>query len=225
MDAEERRQTLSVLEDRPNNRKPFPCKRLYFSVSVATLAIALTACGPEARQTEDAAANDAATVVADAGNATENAVEAATDALTPAPKGQEFVDRAEKSDAFEITAAWFAQSNTTSAEVKTSATEMTKPHTDPTTKIKEAAAQATPAITPQPTLTDDQNDELAELGKLKGAEFDQQYMSGQVEAHDDALALMESYARNGDMASIKTAATKIAPIVQRHLEMARKLSR
>ena len=100
---------------------------------------------------------------------------------------------------------------------------MTKAHTDSTAKIKAAAKETMPTITPQAALTGDQSDTLADLGKLKGADFDRKYMSGQVEAHEDALALMEDYSKNGDVASLKAAAADIAPVVNRHLDMARVL--
>lgn len=200
-------------------------QKALFSVALAASTLAVAACGPQAEQTVETAADDTANALADIGDATENAAEDAGDALTPTPDGQAFVDRAAKSDAFEIAAAKLAQSNAASAEVKSFATEMTRAHTDSTAKIKAAAAQATPPITPQPALTEDQNAKLADLGKLTGAEFDRQYMAGQVKAHEDALALMERYSQHGDVAPLKTVAAEIAPIVQRHLEMALELNR
>ena len=158
---------------------------------------------PEERR--HAATNEAAEAVAAAGNATS-------------------VDRAAKSDAFEIAAAKLAQTNAASDDFKAFAKDMAKAHMDSTAKIKAAAKEAMPAITPQAALTGDQSDTLADLGKLKGADFDRKYMSGQVEAHEDALALMEDYSKNGGVASLKAAAADIAPVVKRHLDMATALN-
>jgi putative membrane protein len=190
---------------------------------VAALALGLAACGPKADKTVDSAANDTATAAADVGNAASNAISATVDAVTPTPTGQAFTDKAAKSDAFEIAAAKLALTNSSSAKVKSFAHEMIKDHTASTVKIKAAGKKAMPAITPDPTLTGDQNDKLADLGKLKGADFDSKYASGQVDAHQDALSLMKDYAKNGDVAPLKAAAGEIEPIVQNHLDMAKAL--
>jgi putative membrane protein len=199
-------------------------KTVRSSVAMVALVLSLAACGQKAEQTVDAATNEAAEAVAAAGNATSDVVEATKEAITPTPSGQEFADRAAKSDAFEIAAAKLAQTNGESEDVKTFAKDMTKAHTDSTAKIKAAAKEAVPAIMSQAALTSDQSDALADLGKLKGADFDRKYMSGQVEAHENALVLMEDYSKNGDVASLKAAATEIAPVVKRHLDMARALN-
>ncbi|MBH0014759.1 DUF4142 domain-containing protein, partial [Pseudoalteromonas sp. NZS100_1] len=81
-------------------------------------------------------------------------------------------------------------------------------------KIKAAAKAASPAITPNATLTKDQAEDLAELKTLKGAEFDKEYIDGQVDAHEDALDLMRKYAVDGNVVSLKQAAGEIAPVVE-----------
>ena len=100
---------------------------------------------------------------------------------------------------------------------------MIKAHTDSTAKIKKAAGEASPAITPDPTLTAEQQGKLDALGKLSGDDLDKQYATDQVAAHEMALATMQGYAESGDVPSLKTAAGEIAPIVQGHLDMAKAL--
>jgi putative membrane protein len=197
------------------------------------LALGTTACGrqaDQAQQATDAAANgtsevlgDAGNVLGDAGNMASNAIDTAGQAVTPTPTGQDFVNRAAKSDAFEIAASKLAVDRASSPEIKSFAREMIDAHTASTKKIKAAASEATPAITPDATLTGDQNDKLADLGRLRGADFDKAYIAGQVSAHEDALSLMQSFAKDGDVPSLRTAAGEIAPIVQKHLERARTL--
>ena len=193
--------------------------------SVAALGLVLAACGPKAEQKTDATMNTAEETLADAGAMASNAAEDVKAAVMPAPTGQEFANKAAKSDAFEIAAAKLAVANGMSADVEDFAAEMIKAHTESTGKIKAAAAQAEPAITPDPALTKDQNDDLAKLAKLKGAEFDKEYIDGQVDAHQEALALMRSYADSGDVPSLKATAGEIAPIVSHHLDMAKALAK
>jgi len=193
--------------------------------SATALALALVACGPKTHQAATDVANSTGNAMATAGSATSNAAEAVKEALTPTPSGQEFIDKAAKNDAFEIAAAKLATTKASSPDVKSFASEMTKAHTESTAKIKEAGKAAMPVMTPDPTLTNDQSDELADLGKVNGTDFDKKYMESQVDAHKDALALMDDYAKNGDVASLKMAANEIAPTVRKHLDMAEKLEK
>ncbi|HEX7848408.1 MAG TPA: DUF4142 domain-containing protein [Sphingomonas sp.] len=190
----------------------------------ATIALvaALAACSQKA---ENATTNAVTDIGSDIGNAADNAVDTVGDALSTTPTGQEFADKAAKSDAFEIAAGKLAKTNAESADVKKFAATMVEAHTGSTAKIKAAAAKAKPEIKPDATLTSDQQSELDDLGKLKGADFDKAYVDGQISAHEDALSLMKNYADKGDTPSLKTAAGEIAPKVQDHLDMAKKLKK
>jgi putative membrane protein len=203
------------------------------SLGAIALIAALGACSQKSQDTTTNAVTDIGSDVSNttsgaidtAGNVTGNALDAAGNALNPTPTGQEFADKAAKSDAFEIAAAKLAKTNAESADVKSFAATMIEAHTGSTAKIKAAAAKATPVIKPDPTLTSDLQSKLDDLGKLKGADFDKAYIDGQVSAHEDALSLMKGYAGNGDTPSLKAAAGEIAPVVQKHLDMARALKK
>jgi putative membrane protein len=197
--------------------------KLFISVATAALALSLAACGPKTEAAADNAVDTAGAAIDDLGNTASNAADAVGDALNPTPSGQTFANNAANSDAFEIAAARLALTNAASAKVKAFASAMIKAHTASTAKIQAAAAKASPAITPDATLSGAQNDDLSDLGKLKGSDFDRAYIDGQIDAHDDALELMENFAKDGDVASLKTAASEIAPIVKGHLDMAKAL--
>ena len=199
--------------------------RFLLIASTAALALSLSACGPKAQNTADSAANSAVEVADAAGAMASNAQVDVKQALSATPNGQEFANRAGRSDAYEIEAAKLAQANAASPAVKEFAAMMIKAHTESTAKIKAAAAKASPAITPDPALTPDQNDDLAELAKKKGAAFDEDYIDDQVDAHEDALALMRDFAEHGDTPSLKAAAAEIAPVVSKHLEHAKTLDK
>jgi len=197
--------------------------RLLLSCSAIALTLGVAACGPKAEQAADSAVNTAGNAMADVGNAASNVANDASNALSPTPGAQEFVNTAAKSDAFEIAAAKLAKTNAASAAVKDFAAMMIDAHTASTAKIKAASKAAEPAITPDPALTEDQNEDLASLGKLKGADFDKAYIDGQVDAHEDALELMQGYAKDGTVPGLKSAAGEIAPVVQKHLTEAKGL--
>ena len=194
------------------------------ATSVILLAAGLAGCN-KSEQTANSVAASARNAADTAGAAASNAMVDVEQAMTPTPNGQGFADKAGKSDAFEIAAANLAKTNADSAEVKKFAATMIEAHTGSTAKIKAAAAKATPAIKPDPMLTSDQQSKLDDLAKLKGADFDKAYIDNQVSAHEDALSLMKNYADNGDTPSLKAAAGEIAPVVQKHLDMAKALKK
>lgn len=192
-------------------------------LSPLALAAALTACGS---RTSASVTN---TTDATATTMTTNDVVAAptgdTGMMAATPSPQQFADMAARSDAFEIAAAKLAQTNGSSAAVKAFAAKMIAAHTESTAKIKKAAAAASPAITPDPTLAGSEFPaKLDELGKLTGADFDQAYVAGQIDAHNHALGLMELYAAKGDAPTLKAAAGEIVGVVKEHLVMVRALT-
>lgn len=199
--------------------------KLASTLLIASSILTLPACGEKAQNKADnaisATGNAVENVAADAGNVIDNTAMA----MTPTPTPQEFVDTAAKSDAFEIEAAKLASTRASSAAVKEFATSMVAAHTQSTAKIKSAAAAASPAVKPNADLTSDQKTALADLGALKGAEFDKKYIDGQVDAHEDALKLMKKYATDGTAPSLKAAAGEIAPIVEAHLNHAKELDK
>ena len=193
-------------------------RKLIMVAAPAVLALGVAGCGPKTSETAASTENSASNAADDAGNAIANAADDVKEAVTPTPTGQEFADNAAKSDAFEIASAKLAKAKASSASIKSFAAMMIEDHTASTAKVKKAASEANPAITPDPTLTDDQNSKLADLGKLSGADFDKAYADQQVDAHQTALSLMTVYADKGEVASLKTAAGEIKPKVAAHLD-------
>lgn len=191
------------------------------SLTILAAGLTLAACNQASERRTENAANSTMATAESAGDRIGNAAQNAMTAMRPTPSAQDFVNSAARSDAFEIAAAKLAANNGASAEVKAFAAQMIKAHTDSSARIKAAAAKARPVITPDATLTSDQKEELAELGRTKGAEFDEEYIDGQVDAHEDALALMRSYAAGGTDAGLKAVAGEIAPVVEGHFKMAR----
>jgi putative membrane protein len=96
-------------------------------------------------------------------------------------------------------------------------------HQKSTSKLTTAATTASPALTPDPTLTAEQQRELDDLKSKKGADFDRAYAAQQVSAHQTALDALKAYSQNGDQPSLKTFATDTIPTVTAHLNMAKAL--
>lgn len=198
-----------------------------FAACMAVLAMTLTACGGN---TEDGTGNAASA----AGNLTSGADgdDIATDtrvitngsvAVTPVTAA-EFANEAAASDLFEIRSSQLAARQASSAEVKSYAAMLIAEHTKSTNALRAAAAQGTPAVTPAPVLTAEQEANLTALAAANGAAFDTLYAQVQVPAHENALATLRGYAARGDQAALRAFATRTAPVVEKHLADARALA-
>jgi putative membrane protein len=180
-------------------------------------AVMLAGCDHKTETTTTS--TDATTV-----NATDAAPDAADNSAAPvAPAGQTFANGAAASDAFEIASSKLAADNGSSAAVRKFASQMVDAHTQSTAKLTSIAGGLTPPITPDGTLTSDQQSKLDELKTKKGSDFDQVYVADQVAAHEQALAMLQSYAGSGDVPQFKDFAAGLAPKVAAHLNMAKAL--
>jgi putative membrane protein len=136
---------------------------------------------------------------------------------------QAFANTAAASDAFEIQSSQLAASNASSKAVKAFAQRMIEAHTASTAKLKSAAASASPAITPDPTLSTDQQQKLDQLKSQSGAAFDSAYIDEQITAHQTALDGLRNYSAGGTVPALKSFATQMTPTVAAHLNMAKAL--
>lgn len=187
--------------------------------ALATVLIAAAACSPNA--TDDATtATDTPTTTAEA-PAPMTPPGAATSGAEATLAG--FVPRMAMSDMFEIESGRIAAQRAQNAEVKSFANMMVKDHTATSTQLKTilAAQPGAPAI--PAALDQAHQDRLSRLRDASAEDFDETYLDQQIEAHETALNLLQSYAQSGDNPQVRTFASETAPKVSRHLEMARTL--
>lgn len=172
----------------------------------AASALALAACGTAEDTAPDAAATDA---MAEA-----SPEPAAADAALPSD-AQGFTTAAASSDMYEITAGKLAQDKGKSQAVKDFGAMMVKDHTKSSADLKAAAAQVDGVTVPAALMPKHQ----ANLDALKAAgdNFDTLYKQQQRAAHQEALALLRSFAAAGDAEPLKAFASKTAPVVEGHL--------
>jgi len=74
------------------------------------------------------------------------------------------------------------------------------------------------------TLDAERQKKLEDLKAKSGKDFDRAYDPMQVQAHEEAIALFEGYAANGDNPDLKSWAGMTLPYLKEHLAMAKKLS-
>jgi putative membrane protein len=189
-------------------------------IALAGTTLALAACGK----------HDNANTTADGGNAadvnmaTDNGSAASTATAPALTTARGFVNGVAASDRFEIESSKLAAAAASSTQVKRFAATMITAHTASTAKLKSALAGMNPPLTPDDTLTADQQQKLDGLKPLKGAAFDSAYVSAQSQGHQTTLDMLKNYSASGDNATLKTFANGLIPTVTAHLNMAKSLN-
>jgi putative membrane protein len=140
----------------------------------------------------------------------------------PAQTATDYVMKAGQSDAFEIQSGQLAASKAKRSDVKAFGAQMVKDHTKSTEMVLAAASKSGLATTSPPALRPDQQDKLNQLRAAAGEGFDSLYVSQQLQAHEEALALHRAYDQGGEDANLKKVAANIVPVVTKHLDMLRK---
>jgi putative membrane protein len=124
-----------------------------------------------------------------------------------------------------------ASERTMDADVKAFAQMMVRDHSRANDELSKIASQLNIQV---PTELDPMHRELAErLSKVKGAEFDREYMAAMVKGHEDVAGLLRSFTssdrpigtsgRARGEQSLMEWAMKMMPTVERHLERARQI--
>lgn len=183
--------------------------------------LAVAACGQKTTTNSDMNASDMnmsdSTMMGDNGMAVNDAA-----AVSPTT-AQGIANAAAASDKFEIESSKLAADAGASSATKAFATKMIDAHTGSTAKLKALAGSMTPAMTPDDTLSAEQQSTLDSLKPLKGADFDAAYKTAQVDAHSKTLDALKTYAASGDNAKLKDFASGLVPTVTAHLNMAKGL--
>jgi putative membrane protein len=154
----------------------------------------------------------------------------ATSAAAQAPRrppgavaAANFAAAASQASQYEIEAAHAAQAESQNPRVQAFAQQMIEAHTRAQAAIRQAAA-ASGLTPPPPAMSSDQASLLAALQGVRGADFDRLYARQQILAHQQALAVEQSYASVGTDPNLRRAAQADVPMIQHHLEMAQNLA-
>ena len=140
-----------------------------------------------------------------------------------APSTTDFVQKAAMSDMYEVEAGNIASQKGQSAQVKGFGQMMVDAHSKTTEELKGIVASEKVKVD-LPTKLDSKHQKLIDdLNAASGEEFDKTYAKQQVDGHDEAVKLFDSYAKDGDNAALKQFAQKTLPVIQEHLAEAKKL--
>lgn len=145
-------------------------------------------------------------------------------ALGVAPKTADFILEASASDVYEIESSKLALQKGDDA-TKAFAQQMIADHEKTTAEMKALLTAGKAQGNPVTALTEDHKESVDELAKLDGAEFNEEYIDDQVEAHEDAVDLFKRYAEEGENADLKAWAAKTLPALEHHYKMAQGLDK
>lgn len=187
------------------------------SISLAAALLAVAGWGPSGQERSEAAAAKEA--------AKTPHVSSATVAPPPTPASPEdFVAKASASDLFEVQAAQLAEGRAANPAVKSFAAMMRRDHTLSSQDLKKAIVESGQSLVGASAVTPEQRKALDDLTTAAPADFDRIYMESQAKAHGQALALMQVYSEQGDVASLKAFASQASGVVQHHYKQARTLA-
>jgi putative membrane protein len=134
-----------------------------------------------------------------------------------------FLAQASSANQFEIQSSQLALQASQNAAVRSFANTLIADHTQLGQQVASVAASAHLPPPPLGLLPAQQAtlDQLRAAGT--GYAFDTAYRQAQIDAHQQAIALMQNYSTSGDVPPLRTAAGGAIPMMQQHLAMAQSL--
>lgn len=132
-----------------------------------------------------------------------------------------FMMMAATSDMNEIGLSQQALSKSANEEVKRMAQQMIDDHTKSSDELKPIAMSKNVML---PTEMDSKHKSAMEkMSSMSGMEFDMAYVKMMVKDHEKAVSMFQKESETGKDAEAKAFAAKTLPVLQGHLEMARKM--
>jgi putative membrane protein len=135
---------------------------------------------------------------------------------------EKFVKDAAVGGMMEVELGRLAVQKAANGDVKKFGQRMTDDHGKTNAQLKQLASQK--SISLPTTLPADKRQEVQNLSKLSGAEFDKMYMSHMVKDHKKNVSEFEKQSSNGGDASLKSFAQQTLPTLREHLQLAQNLA-
>jgi putative membrane protein len=135
-----------------------------------------------------------------------------------------FLAQAGSANQFEIESSQLALQASQNVAVRNYANLLISDHTRLGAQVTAAAASAGLAM-PPPALLPAQQAALDQLRAAgTGPSFDAAYRQAQIDAHTQAISLMQNYSTGGDVPALRNAAGQAIPMMQMHLSQAQMLN-
>lgn len=132
------------------------------------------------------------------------------------PTALGFAKAVAMSDMYEVTAGRIALEKGQSEAVRSFAQMMVADHTKSAKAMEDSLGDVGDDYSMPATLDTEHQAQIDVLESLQGDAFDREYLSQQTAAHAKTLALLKSYAGNGDVPELRQFAQGAIPVVQKH---------
>ena len=133
---------------------------------------------------------------------------------------QEFLMHAIACEVAEVKISEYVAKNTGNEDVRKFATRMVEDHTKLRDKLTERARDFKLAVVEG--MDKDKQAKFEEMKKLKGSDFDREYMKCMIEGHEKALRYYEKWS-DAKTESIRDLAKAAVPTIREHLAHARQV--
>ena len=143
-------------------------------------------------------------------------------AAPPVTDPAEFAKLAASSNMFEIESSELALTQAEDGNVRAFAEHMIQDHTAAGEKMKAAATRD--GVVPLTRMAEKEQAELDRLKADDGKTFDQTYLTDQVAAHDEAVALFEGFSTAGQESALRAFAAETLPTLRAHQAAAHELA-
>ncbi|NJP88376.1 DUF4142 domain-containing protein [Nonomuraea sp. FMUSA5-5] len=173
---------------------------LTLPLSVAALAAVLAGCAADVAPNPEAAA-------------------VRTD-TQPSEQDREWMKTIHQGNLSEVQAGRLAMGKGTTKQVKSVGKMLVEDHTKLGTKVTQAAAQLGIELPTSPSKA--QRAEVARLQEVTGQDFDQDFLSGMIKAHKEALAATKTEVSKGANPTVKALAGTAQQSLQQHLNALKK---
>jgi putative membrane protein len=131
---------------------------------------------------------------------------------------QQFVQKASAAGLAEVSFGKLATKQASSADVRKFAQHMVEDHTKANEELLKLADKK--RYTAARTMDAEHERLHRKLSGMSGAEFDREYMAGQLKDHKEAVALFEKQSKNGKDEDLRKWAGEKLPTLKEHLKMA-----
>jgi putative membrane protein len=131
---------------------------------------------------------------------------------------QQFALTVGSANKFEVMEGELALAQASDPMLKDFARMMVKDHTVALQELQAAAKAANIVLPPDIALDTMHQAKINAIKNRKGAEFDQAYRTDQVQAHQQTMAILDTYATSGGNSALKAWAAKALPVVRKHFE-------
>jgi putative membrane protein len=171
-----------------------------------------------------AAAVAAATLIAMAGSPSAQDTKKEQAAKKSALQGNDgkMIREIAQADLAEVAAGKLGASKAQSGEVKKFAQHMVDDHGKHLAEVRKMAKAKGVQLPSTPAKK--HQDAMKKLESASGAGFDKAFMDMMVKDHEEALKLVQTTAKNAKDKDLKADAQKTAPVIEKHLEMAKSIA-